>query len=80
MFKNSRFFGVVLQQIIEKWREKARQAFACRAQRSNTFSFPEALSIIVTDALDTPAADKLLALMTAHRVWSRSPKIAAIPA
>ncbi|MCS5948183.1 hypothetical protein LNP05_14435 [Klebsiella pneumoniae subsp. pneumoniae] len=30
--------------------------------------------------LDTPAADKLLALMTAHRVWSRSPKIAAIPA
>jgi hypothetical protein len=35
---------------------------------------------IVTDALDTPAADKLLALMTAHRVWSRSPKIAAIPA
>ncbi|WP_439224274.1 catalase [Klebsiella pneumoniae] len=36
--------------------------------------------VIVTDALDTPAADKLLALMTAHRVWSRSPKIAAIPA
>ncbi|STS81926.1 RpoS-dependent hydroperoxidase II [Klebsiella pneumoniae] len=33
--------------------------------------------VIVTDALDTPAADKLLALMTAHRVWSRSPKIAA---
>lgn len=46
------FFGVVLQQMIEKWRVverervqvKARQAFACRAQRSNTFSFPEALS------------------------------------
>ena len=36
--------------------------------------------VIVTDALDTPAADTLLALMTAHRVWSRSPKIAAIPA
>ncbi len=35
--------------------------------------------VIVTDALDTPAADKLLALMTAHRVWSKA-KIAAIPA
>ncbi|VTN08286.1 Catalase HPII [Raoultella terrigena] len=36
--------------------------------------------IVETDVVDSPAMDNLLALMKAHRVWSRSGKTATIPA
>lgn len=36
--------------------------------------------VIETDFIDSQAMDELITLMAAHRVWSRSAKIAAIPA
>ncbi|HEY4469264.1 MAG TPA: catalase HPII [Klebsiella sp.] len=36
--------------------------------------------IVETDAIDSQSMDALITLMAAHRVWSRSAKIAAIPA
>ncbi|WP_139537946.1 catalase HPII [Klebsiella spallanzanii] len=36
--------------------------------------------IVETDAIDDKSMDELMTLMAAHRVWSRSAKIAAIPA
>jgi catalase len=36
--------------------------------------------IVETDAIDNSSVDALITLMAAHRVWSRSAKIAAIPA
>lgn len=36
--------------------------------------------IVETDAIDSQSMDELITLMAAHRVWSRSAKIAAIPA
>lgn len=36
--------------------------------------------VIECDAINTLSVDKLLTLLAAHRVWSRSSKIAAIPA
>ena len=36
--------------------------------------------IVETDAIDNASVDALITLMAAHRVWSRSAKISAIPA
>ncbi|STW30041.1 catalase [Klebsiella michiganensis] len=36
--------------------------------------------IVETDPIDNSSVDALITLMAAHRVWSRSAKIAAIPA